>query len=170
MHVRGDGRPARLLVLGALVAVLLLPVGAQAHTGLVSSSPGNGERLDAAPSHVVLEFGAPVSAGDASVVVLDGDGTQRAEAVLISYTGRAASVLLTPGGAVGRWQVRYEVRGADGHLVAGALGFGVAAATARGAAVLPVLPATVTAGAALVAALLVLRGWARRDPDPDPAT
>lgn len=165
MHLRVDGLPARLLGLGPLVVVLLLAVPAQAHTGLVASAPADGERLDAVPSHVVLEFAGPVSAGDSSVQVLDGRGAQRGEAVLLSHTGRAASVVLAPGGAAGSWQVQYEVRGEDGHLITGALGFGVDAAAVRSSAALPVLPATATAAAALVVGMLVLRGWARRSPD-----
>lgn len=166
MHLRVNGLPAGLLALGSLALVLLLTVPAQAHTGLVSSAPEDGERLDVAPSHVVLEFAAPVSVTDASVRVLDGRGAQRAEAVLLSHTGRDASVVLAPGGDAGRWQVRYEVRGEDGHLITGALGFGVDAAAARSSAALPALPAAGTAALALVAALLVLRAWARRSPDP----
>ena len=166
MHPRVDGLPARLLALGPLVVVLLLPVPAQAHTGLVSSAPEDGERLDAVPSHVVLEFGAPVSATDSSVRVLDGLGAERAEALLLSHTGRTASVVLASGGAAGSWQVRYEVRGEDGHLVTGAFGFGLDAPAVRSSAALPALPATATAALALVAALLVLRRWALRSPDP----
>lgn len=166
MHLRVDGLPARLLAVGPLLVVLLLAVPAQAHTGLVSSSPGDGERLDAEPSHVVLEFAAPVSADDSSVRVLDGQGAERAEAVLLSHSGHAASVLVAPGGEAGRWQVRYEVRGEDGHVITGSLGFGVDASAARSTAAVPVLPATATAAAALVAGVLVLRRWARRSPEP----
>ena len=165
MHVRDVGLPVPLLVLGSLVTVLLPVVPAQAHTGLVASAPADGERLAVEPSHVVLEFAAPVSAGDDAVRVLDGRGVQRAEAVLLAHTGRTASVVLAPGGAAGRWQVRYEVRGADGHLVLGDLAFGVSAPASRSSAALPVLPATALAGGVLVAALIALRRWARRSMD-----
>lgn len=152
------------LALVSLVTVLLLVVPAQAHTDLVSSAPADGERLAEEPTHVVLEFAAPVSADGDSVQVLDAQGVQRADAVLLSHTGRTASVVLAPGGAAGRWQVRYDVLGADGHRVLGELTFGVSAPVARSSAALPVLPALAVAAGVLVAALIALRRWVLRSP------
>jgi hypothetical protein len=111
---------------------------------------------------VVLEFAAPVSASDTAVRVVDGSGAVRSEAVLLSHTRRLVSVVLARGGAAGVWQVRFEVSGADGHVIAGGYEFGLEASSDRGGAVLPVLPGTAGAAAVLAGALVVLRGWARR--------
>lgn len=164
-------RTARLLAVPlvlppATAGVLLLAPPAQAHSGMLSSSPAEGERLEQAPSHVVLEFAAPVSASDASIRVVDGTGATRSEAVLLSHSRSVVSVLVADGGGAGVWQVRFEVRGQDGHVVAGGFDFGVDASAARGTAVLPVLPTTAGTVAALGVALVVLRRWAHRSAGP----
>lgn len=112
-------------VVAALVGLLLLPGSAAAHTPLVASNPPADTIVDLAPDHVVLEFEEPVAADDDSVVVTDSDGKDRAVGVLRSINGRLVSVVVDPLGPSGEWQVDFQVRGDDGHLVDGSFGFGV---------------------------------------------
>ena len=112
-------------VVAALVGLLLLPGSAAAHTPLVASNPPADTIVDLAPDHVVLEFEEPVAADDGSVVVTDSDGKDRAVGVLRSINGRLVSVVVDPLGPSGEWQVDFQVRGDDGHLVDGSFGFGV---------------------------------------------
>lgn len=109
------------------VLVLATAPGAAGHTPLVASTPSAEGRVEAAPTHVVMEFDRPVQADGNAVSVLDAAGAQRVRDVLVSHSGRAVSVLLEPGGRAGTWSVRYDVRGGDGHVVGGGFDFAVAA-------------------------------------------
>lgn len=122
-RIRGCLAAALTTLLAA--AIVLAPASAQAHTPLVSSNPAAGSVQELAPDHVVLEFDEPVAAGDGSVVVRDSEGQDRVAGVLRSANGRLVSVVLDPDGPSGAWEVGYQVRGQDGHLVTGDFAFSV---------------------------------------------
>lgn len=155
----------RVLALTAS-ALLATTAPAHAHPDLVASRPADGGRLSAEPSHVVLEFARPVRVAEGSIEVRDPSGSPRAQAVLLSQTGRAVSVVLEPAGGApvrsGGWTVRYRVRGSDGHDVTGRLSFAVDGAAARAQAPLAVLPAVAIALLGLGLVVLVLGTWIRR--------
>jgi len=148
-----------LLLLGVGCALLLAPAAsASGHTPLVGSTPTAQGRVDAAPTHVVLEFDRPVAAGDHDVLVLDAAGAQRVRDVLVSDSGRAVSVLLEPGGSAGTWSVRYDVLGDDGHVVGGGFPFAVGADAASSLATWrPVAASGMGAATVLGAFLMLLR-------------
>ena len=153
-----------LLAVAALVAVLLSPTTAQAHTGLVGSTPSAAARLAEPPVLVVLEFAEPVAADRRSVHVLDPGGVDRAAEVLVSHDGRVVSVVLDPRGPAGSWLVEYEVRGSDGHVVDGGLAYAVGSGdVGDGWSVsLAPVPALLVIMGVGAAAYLLLVVWLRR--------
>jgi methionine-rich copper-binding protein CopC len=152
-----------LLVVAALVTVLLSPTTAQAHTGLVGSTPAPAARLVEPPVVVVLEFAEPVAADRGSVHVLDPGGVDRAAEVLVSHDGRVVSVVLDPRGPAGRWLVEYQVRGSDGHVVDGGLAYAVGSGDVDGWSVsLAPVPALLLIVGVGAAAYLLLVVWLRR--------
>ena len=164
-----SGVPAALL--GAVLLVLVVVLvgagtsGALAHTSLVTSTPGDAQRVSEPPALVTLEFAEPVAAAPDAVSVRDGNGVERATDVLVAHTGRVVSVVLDPDGAPGAWTARYEVRGSDGHVIAGRIDFAVAApagVVVASGPVLPALTATVVVGATAAAGFLALVLWVRR--------
>lgn len=115
----------RAALVVTFVSLAWAPVAAVAHTPLVSSTPGSGTRIAEPPTHVVLEFREPVSLEEGSVTVAAPGGTDRVEGVLVSANGLVVSAVLGGQGQQGSWVVGYRVRGSDGHLVSGRLGFTV---------------------------------------------
>ncbi len=123
-------RPAAA-ALAALLILLTLALGAapaSAHAVLEASSPGDGARLDEAPTDVRLEFNEPVSAdlGGVRVFAADGDRVDEGET-------RVDGGVVTVGLADlddGAYAVTYRVVSEDGHPVQGGLVFSVGDATA----------------------------------------
>ncbi len=111
---------------------VLGPGPAAAHTDLVSSSPADGENLEAVPSRVQLEFAQRVVAELSEVEIRGPDGTRSAEGLLAGDDALVAIVDTT--GPDGAWAVDYRVVAADGHVVTGSIDFTVGAAGAAGAA------------------------------------
>lgn len=119
--------PFRTFTLGAaaaLVVVLASAVPASAHDALVSSSPAEGARLDAAPTSVSLEFTAEVMDVGALILVVDADGKDwvAGDPTVLPST---VSVPLAADLPVGGYEVRWRVVSSDGHPIAGVVPFTV---------------------------------------------
>lgn len=117
-----------LLLVGAAVAT---GVGsappAAAHTGLVSSSPADGDVLPALPDRVSLEFGADMTT-PAYVAVTGPDGAPVTAGAPV-VAGSTVEQRLG-GGGDGGYTVAYRVLTADGHWATGQLTFTVGDAPA----------------------------------------
>lgn len=102
---------------------LLGPAPAAAHTDLVSSSPAEGQHLDAVPGRLRLEFAQAVVPELSEVELRGPDGVQPAEGLLAD--GAVLVAIVDPGGTDGAWAVGYRVVAEDGHVVTGSIDFSV---------------------------------------------
>ncbi|WP_299445965.1 CopD family protein [uncultured Phycicoccus sp.] len=130
--MQGNGtHPARLLValLGAALAVLLLPAQASAHTEFDGSSPTDGAVVAAPLDRVVVSFTEPATASGDGIVLFDADGA-RVEASLEGDETDFVLVPVTPLGP-GTYGVAWEVRAGDAHPIDGTFSF-VVSPTATG--------------------------------------
>ncbi len=127
------GRAVRRgLVSVALVAVsaLVFASPAAAHAELVSSNPGNGERLEDAPAEIELTFTESVNLLEGGIRLLDGVGeTVSTPDPVVS--GRTLTWPMPPTLDDGAYTVSWRVISSDGHPVAGAFSFGVGIDAAR---------------------------------------
>lgn len=129
-HVAGRGRSAVAALVAALLAVLvaglvaaITAAPASAHDVLVSTSPKDGQSLNAPPSQVELTFDQPALAVGTTMVVVGPSGqVQRGKPALVNSTVRQA---LEPDLAAGMYTVTWRVTSADGHPVSGTLSFTV---------------------------------------------
>ena len=113
------GRAALLL---AVLAVLLFPVPARAHSELESSRPAAGAKLNKTPGHVVLRFSETPS-DDSIVTVADGCTKNLVDDSFVA--GKAFHVEVV-GGTGGRYLVEYALISAeDGHATKGSFAFNV---------------------------------------------
>ena len=119
--------PIALLVLvGSLL--LLLPHGASAHAGVVSTDPMDGARLPASPSTVSVTFNEPVTLAPGGLRVVRPDGSL-ADVGDELDTGTTVSQAIEPlpdGWYVMTWAIVSE----DGHVVHGSTTFAVGDADA----------------------------------------
>jgi methionine-rich copper-binding protein CopC len=128
-------RAARL-ALAPVLALGLLAAGAvpaSAHSGLVSTDPGDGATIDSAPHQVTLTFNeAPQSLGT-EIVVLGPDGSQVSdgEAVVADVSVTQPLQADLPAGA---YAIQWRVTSADGHPLSGELSFTATSAVGPGAA------------------------------------
>jgi copper transport protein len=116
----------RGLLLVAFLGLLVAAPSASAHAFLVRSVPAAGSSVGTAPSQLLLVFDEPVT--DVHVDVARADGKRVPLEQLHPRNGREVIVplaaKLSRGGYVVRWS---EVDSDDGHLVSGAISFGVGA-------------------------------------------
>ena len=120
--------PVVLVVAAVVTLAALIGAPASAHTGLVASTPSEGDRVGADVSRVVLVFGAPLDPRRTEVVVQDGDGrTVSHGGPSVSGADVEQSVRVT---APGVHTVGYRVVGLDGHAVVGSFDFTVTGTTA----------------------------------------
>jgi len=128
---RGGGRRASVAVaVAAAVFVLwqLLAVAgpASAHAVLVSSDPQDGSRLTSAPARVTFTFDEAVQLPDDGTAAVSDTGTDAAGGdATLAASGREVVVPLAKGLPDGAYTVSYRVVSADGHVVTGAIRFGV---------------------------------------------
>ena len=106
-----------------LLLTLLLPSPALAHAVLTATQPEDATRLETPPAEVWLRFNEAVRPIALRLVDRNGHGADAALAV------RGPTLALVPRAplAAGPWVVDYRVISADGHPVAGTIGFGIAA-------------------------------------------
>lgn len=140
-----------LVALLAVVGVVAVGVGAQAHDVLVGSDPAEGAVLDEAPTSIVLSFSnAPLAVGSA-ITVVDGAGATVTQG---EGTVDGTDVVLELGTPLpaGDLEVRWRVASSDGHPIEGTIPFTVAASdepteAAAEPAAAPVVTAAPTQGA-----------------------
>jgi methionine-rich copper-binding protein CopC len=114
----------RLLAAAALTLLVVHPVLAAAHAGLVGSDPEQGERLAEAPSVVTFEFTEAMSE-PAYVAVTPPDGSD----VLVGepvVDGATVRQRVRPGGPAGEWTTAVRAVSSDGHPVTVEIAFTVA--------------------------------------------
>lgn len=115
-------------ILAAFILLILAgPLSAQAHTGLASSNPAEGEKISAPLEEITLIFETQIEAG--STMVLAGAGqTFKLDEIMVS--GDTLQGKLTekdlPNGA---YSIQWTIIGADGHPIKGEVGFEVAIKT-----------------------------------------
>ena len=134
----------RFSLLAVIVAagVLLTPAAARAHADLLSSAPGHGDRLAAAPAEVRLDFSAAVDLTGGRVT-LHRKGSPRPTTLRpkpATPDRRVVSVALPAGLGDGGYTLVWFFLGKDGHLMGGDVPFSVgaeASATSSATAVSP---------------------------------
>lgn len=127
-------RVAAALLVGAL-AVIAAPSASSAHSELVSSTPAEGARPDAAVATLTLVFESPIDPDLADVVLAGGNGERVVGQPVVSDS--VVTVPVSPVDVAGDYEVSYRVVAADGHPVSGTYGFTVSEASAEAARNLP---------------------------------
>ena len=103
-------------------SVFVVAAPAAAHDDLISSDPGEGESLAAAPESVTLTFSGDILPMGAAVVVADGDGRDW----VVGEPERrdnVVTVTLEPNMPEAGYEVRWRVVSEDGHPISGLIPF-----------------------------------------------
>lgn len=120
------GRRSLLTVVSSVAAAAVLAVPALAHSFLVDTRPGQGERLGSSPGEVVVQFTEAVTPGSVQVDVTSGAGdvidTGSPEMESAGRVVRIPLLASVEGVAVVSWHV---VSALDGHESAGEFAFAV---------------------------------------------
>ena len=120
------------LPLAALAVVLLLgiaPPGASAHNSFESSTPADGDVLDAAPSTISMVFTKAVPLDSASVQVIDATGARTSVDTLThGPAGETEIVAALPALVPGEVTVRWRLVSDDGHPLTGRVEFRIGGA------------------------------------------
>jgi copper transport protein len=128
---------ARVLVLLATVLIpsTVLASAAGAHAVLVSSSPVDGSRVNAAPAQVRLTFDEEVGLIPGAEQVISGTGL-RASTGQVSQAGGSRTIVLPlkPHLPTGTYSATWRVVSADTHVVSGSITFGIGVTPGAGAA------------------------------------
>lgn len=127
-------RSPALAVATIVVAIMMLALPGQAfaHTAFDSSSPADGDVVDAPVEVVTITFTNPAEPAGDEFRVLDGDGTLRTPAEVTTIDGRAFDLRFDPPLAGGDIGVRWQVRAGDAHPIDGSFTFTVTAASDDG--------------------------------------
>jgi copper resistance protein C len=122
---RIEARPARMLLVLATVAAMLLPgTPALAHNALVSSTPARDATVVAAPAAVSLVFSEELNPDFTTVAVSDAARSRITTGTPV-VDGSTGVVPLTQSLANGAYTVAYRVVSVDGHSVQGSYRFTV---------------------------------------------
>lgn len=106
--------------------VFVLAVPASAHAVLQSSDPVDGSRIATAPAQVTFAFDEAVQLPEDATIALSDRGARADSAPgHLSKSGTTVVVPLRKGLADGAYTVSYRVVSADGHVVNGAIRFGL---------------------------------------------
>jgi copper transport protein len=111
-----------------LLLVLLLGAGggtANAHAVLIEARPADGERLEVAPTELVLRFNEPVTA--LAVRLLDRQGVE-IEDLVVQERGDTLVINAPEGLPAGAYFLSYRVASLDAHAVGATLRFGIGVA------------------------------------------
>ena len=113
----------RLISVGLLIAMLLVPSTASAHGDVTTTAPAAGGRVKQPPSTISISFSEPPTQ-DSKYTVIDGCGDD----VLAAVEGKDTDkTLVVSGGNPGKWKVSYNVISAtDGHRSSDRFSFTVA--------------------------------------------
>lgn len=111
------------IIIVLMLLILAVPLSAQAHTGLSSSSPAEEEKVSEPLEEITLNFETQIEAG--STMVLEGAGqTFTFDKIIVS--GDTLQGLLSekelPNGA---YSIQWTIIGADGHPIKGEVRFEV---------------------------------------------
>ena len=117
--------------LAVVVALIVLPGAAMAHTGLKTSSPEDGAVVNQAPEALHLTFTAAVALVRLSVT--DAAGKQLALDFTPSADRGTDFHVPLPAMQMGSMKVEWAVIGADGHTVSNAFSYTVDPSAAAGA-------------------------------------
>jgi copper resistance protein C len=119
-----SGRAAAIAVLTMLGWVTLAGIAA-AHDELVSSSPADGQALDASPAMVELQFAGPPESviGGNAVLVATAGGDEVVSTGAVEVDGVFVRQALLPDLPDGEYVVAYHVVSSDGHQVEGSTRF-----------------------------------------------
>lgn len=115
----------------AVVALLSVPSVAFGHAAFVGSTPGAGQRVEAAPGQIVLSFTEPLNKRLSSVKALAANGAAPIRASVRVLGGRR--LIVTPDHRLptGAYRLRWHtVSTEDGHALEGSFSFGLRAAAA----------------------------------------
>lgn len=104
-----------------LIALVLFPTAATAHTNSVKTSPADGAVLDALPAEATVTLGEAPKKAD--VVLATPDGTVHKLRTQVADTTITAELPST--GPRGEYTLSYRVVSADGHPVTGSVRFTV---------------------------------------------
>jgi methionine-rich copper-binding protein CopC len=155
------GSAVLVIALAILSVVGPAAPSANAHDQILSTTPGDAEHLETAPTKVTMRFSEDVLDIGAIVLIVDGVGKNWAAGAV--HLDRAqATQALQPGLADGAYQVRWRVVSADGHPVAGTFTFSVGNVAPTGSTA-PSTNATATTKAPLDDAAAESTGGATRN-------
>lgn len=115
-----------IAVVGMLLLVVLSAGVAQAHSELVSTTPEDGQVLDAPPTELTFTFNEDLLPDFVNVVATD-PGGQVVELAVSGVSGPTATVAWPAQAPGGEWRVDYRVVSQDGHPVEGSIAFAYAA-------------------------------------------
>lgn len=102
---------------------LLLPVSAQAHSGLVSSDPADGETMGEALTEIRIEFDLPIQLGNLKVISEAGEEVSIPN---VQADGQTLVGKLDEELRPGIYEIEWDVISQDGHKVEGVIGFAAA--------------------------------------------
>lgn len=147
LHITHPGMKRFALLLGGLFgAMFLLAAPASAHSELLSSTPANGARLNAAPHTVTLKFNESVRIAYVHVTNQSGDAVDARAAYHPDGDGTTVADDLKPGLGDGSYTASWRMISTDSHPVAGSIPFVVgngplaaASSTQGGSTVMPVV-------------------------------
>lgn len=122
-----------------LLAILfILPMAANAHSPLSSSSPQNGETLDVSPAEIVMEFKSPAKLIKVELTkskdkqeksllggLFGGDGESVPLGTGFLMTIDKRQVVPLPSLEAGHYALAWRAIGEDGHVIKGELTFKV---------------------------------------------
>lgn len=111
-------------LLALFILLLIMPVSVNAHAGLSSSTPAEGESLDVSPEEIRLQFDSPIEQGDMTITEESGNDVAFSDVSPdeMDLVGQLEDELPN-----GTYAVDWNVLSQDGHEVAGTLTFNVAA-------------------------------------------
>ncbi|WP_422124444.1 copper resistance protein CopC [Planococcus sp. X10-3] len=112
----------KLLVMAFLL--MLIPITAHAHAGLSSSTPAEGESLEASPTEISFQFDTPIQQGDMTISEETGNAFTFSD---ISNTELELIGQLDAELPNGAYIVDWSAISQDGHEITGTLTFNVAA-------------------------------------------
>ena len=114
------------IVIILLVLTFIIPLSAQAHTTLTTSTPAEGEVLLTQPKQLELVFGTVIEEG--SAMELEGP-TQKYEVENISINENIMTGSLDEELPNGQYMISWKIIGEDGHPIEGQVPFSLNAET-----------------------------------------
>jgi len=133
-------RRSALGLMVLLLATLLAPGRALAHSDLTTSDPADGDVLTTAPSTVTLTFNEALLPKGNAVTLTSVATGQRLEVGPVEVDGPTVAVAWPAQSPAGEFRLAYRVVSADGHPIEGAIRFTVEQAVGAGAALEPSSP------------------------------